>query len=169
MSALGTSDLEVGTSDLEGRTSDLEGRTSDWTQNRPISGPIWRVGWTVDGWDHRDARPTGPRGRSLGIPVCVLSGWPTPLGSGPPTLGGSHLTPNLTHFGGRTSDLEVGTSDLEGRTSDLEGRTSDLEGRTSGWTPNWGVLDPFWTPIWRVRPDPARPCLGQACYTGRNR
>jgi hypothetical protein len=48
----------------------------------------------MDGWDHQDARPTGPEGRSLGIPVCVLSGWPTPLGSGPPLWEGLIWTPN---------------------------------------------------------------------------
>ena len=53
----------------------------------PRLDPFGGVCLTLDGGDHQDPRPTDPRGRSLGNPVCVLlrasalaPSWTTPFG-----------------------------------------------------------------------------------------
>jgi len=61
----------------------------------PVWTPFGGVCLTLDGGDHQDPRPTDPRGRSLGIPVCVLLRAAALALAGTTPFGGVHLTPNL--------------------------------------------------------------------------
>jgi len=71
----------------------------------PVWTPFGGVCLTLDGGDHQDPRPTGPRGRSLGIPVCVLLRAAALALAGTTPFGGVHLTPKSGPRDLRSEDL----------------------------------------------------------------